>query len=62
VVTDCVDAVERRLYSVIGHGDETAAELSHKMQEDDPRLAFSMALAALVLIAMLVFLVEGALP
>jgi hydrogenase-4 component B len=62
VVTDCVDAVERRLYSVIGQGDETAADLSHKLQEDDPRFAFSMALAAIVLIAMLVFLLEGALP
>jgi hydrogenase-4 component B len=62
VVTDCVDAVERRLYSVIGHGDETAGDLSRKMQEDDPRFAFSMALAAIVLIAVMVFLLEGALP
>jgi hydrogenase-4 component B len=62
VITDCVDAVERRLYSVIGHGDETASEVSRKMQEDDPRLAFSAGLAALVAIAALVLLAEGALP
>lgn len=62
VITDCVDAVERRLYSVIGHGDETATEVSRKMQEDDPRLAFSAGLAALVAIAALVLLAEGALP
>jgi len=62
VITDCVDAVERRLYSVIGHGDETASEVSRKMQEDDPRLAFSAGLAALVIIAALVLLAEGALP
>jgi len=62
VITDCVDAVERRLYSVIGHGDETATEVSRKMQEDDPRLAFSAGLAALVVIAALVLLAEGVLP
>ncbi len=62
VITDCVDAVERRLYSVIGQGDDTASEISQKMQEDDPRFAFSLGLAALVLIAALVLLVEGALP
>ncbi len=62
VVTDCVDSVERRLYSVISHGDETATDLSRKMQEDDPRLAFSAGLAALVVIAALVLLAEGVLP
>ena len=62
VITDCVDSVERRLYSVIGHGDGTASEISKKMQEDDPRLAFSAGLAALVIIAALVLLAEGALP
>ncbi|MFZ2853642.1 MAG: proton-conducting transporter membrane subunit [Rhodocyclaceae bacterium] len=62
VVTDCVDSVERRLYSVISHGDETATEVSRKMQEDDPRLAFSAGLAALVVIAALVLLAEGVLP
>jgi len=62
VVTNCVDAVERRLYAVIGQGDSTASELSTKMQEDDPRFAFAMGLAALVLIAVMVFLLEGALP
>ncbi len=62
VITDCVDAVERRLYTVIDHGHETAVELSAKMREDDPRLAFSAALAAIVVIAALVVLAEGALP
>ena len=62
VITDCVDAVERRLYTVIDHGQETAVELSAKMREDDPRLAFSAALAAIVIIAALVVLAEGALP
>jgi hydrogenase-4 component B len=62
VVTDCVDAVERRLYAVIGQGDVTAGELSRKLQEDNPRFAFAMGLAAIVLIAAMVFLLEGALP
>ena len=61
VITDCVDAVERRLYNVIDHGDDTAVELSEKMHEDDPRLAFSAGLAAIVIIASLVLLAEGAL-
>lgn len=62
VITDCIDAVERRVYSVIGHGDDTAAELSRKLHEDDPRLAFSAGLASIVIIAALVLLAEGALP
>jgi hydrogenase-4 component B len=62
VVTDCVDAVERRLYAVIGQGDATASDLSKKLQEDNPRFAFAMGLAAIVLIAAMVFLLEGALP
>jgi hydrogenase-4 component B len=62
VVTDCVDAVERRLYAVIGQGDATASDLSKKLQEDNPRLAFAMGLAAIALIAAMVFLLEGALP
>jgi hydrogenase-4 component B len=61
VVTDCVDAVERRLYNVIDHGVDTAAELSEKMREDDPRLAFAFGLASVVIIAVLVLLAEGAL-
>jgi hydrogenase-4 component B len=62
VVTDCVDAVERRLYAVIGQGDVTASDLSRKLQEDNPRFAFAMGLAAIALIAAMVFLLEGALP
>jgi hydrogenase-4 component B len=62
VVTDCVDAVERRLFAVIGQGDATADDLSRKLQEDSPRFAFAMGLAAIVLIAAMVFLLEGALP
>jgi len=62
VITDCVDSVERRLYSVINHGDETATDVSRRMREDDSRLAFSAGLAALVVIAALVLLAEGVLP
>ena len=62
VITDCVDAVERRLYTVIDHGHESAVELSARMREDDPRLAFAAALAAIVIIAVLAVLGEGALP
>ena len=51
LITDCVDAVERRLFSVIKHGDESATELSRRLREDDPRLAFAAALVAIVLIA-----------
>ena len=62
LVTDCVDAVERRLYSVIGHGDASATDLSGKLREDDPRIAFAAALIALVLIAGMVVLASGPLP
>jgi len=62
VITDCVDAVERRLYAVIGHGDESAADISRKMHEDDPRLAFAAGLAGIVAIAALIVVSEGALP
>ena len=59
LITDCVDAVERRLYSVIGHGDASASDLSGKLREDDPRIAFGAALIAIVLIAGLVVLAGG---
>jgi hydrogenase-4 component B len=62
VITDCVDAVEKRLYAVIGHGDESAADISRRMHEDDPRLAFAVGLASIVAIAALVVLSEGAMP
>jgi hydrogenase-4 component B len=62
VITDCVDAVERRLFAVIAHGDDTASQLSEKLHEDDPRLAFAAALVGIVVIAALVVLAEGALP
>jgi hydrogenase-4 component B len=62
VVSDCVDAVERRLYTVIGQGDETASQISQWMHEDDPRLAFALGLAAVIAMAALVVLAEGALP
>ena len=62
VITDCVDAVERRLYAVIGHGDNSASELSRQLREDDPRITFALALAAIVLIAGLVVLTGGPLP
>jgi hydrogenase-4 component B len=59
LITDCVDAVERRLYSVIGHGDVSATHLSRRLREDDPRVAFGAALIAIVLIAALVVLAGG---
>ncbi len=59
VITDCVDAVERRLFSVIGHGDASASELSRKLREDDPRIAFAAGLIAVVVIAGLVVLAGG---
>ena len=59
LITDCVDAVERRLYSVIGHGDASATDLSSRMREDDPRVAFGAALIAIVLIAGMVVLAGG---
>lgn len=59
VITDCVDAVERRLFAVISRGDTSAKDLSSKLREDDPRLAFSAALIAIVLIAGLVVLAGG---
>jgi hydrogenase-4 component B len=62
VITDCVDAVERRLYNVIGQGDQSAGLISRLMHEDDPRLGFALGLAAVVAIAALVVLSQGALP
>ena len=59
VITDCVDAVERRLYAVIGHGDESATRISNNLHEDDPRFAFAAALVALLVIATLVRLAGG---
>ncbi len=59
VITDCVDAVERRLYNVIGHGDDSATTLSKQLHEDDPRYAFAAALVALLVIAALVRLSGG---
>lgn len=62
VVTDCVDAVERRLYNVIGHGDASASLISRLMHEDDPRLGFAMGLAAVLAIGAIVLLSFGELP
>lgn len=62
VITDCVDAVERRLYNVIGQGDQSAGLISRLMHEDDSRLGFALGLAAVVAIAALVVLSQGVLP
>jgi len=59
LITDCVDAVERRLFSVIGHGDSSASNLSSKLREDDPRVAFAAALIAIVMIAGVIVLAGG---
>lgn len=61
LITHCPDAVERRLFAVIKHGDESAAGLSRQLREDDPRVAFGAALVAVVLMAGLVVLGSGAL-
>lgn len=61
LITDCVDAVERRLFSVIKHGDESASELSRRLREDDPRLAFAAALVAVIAMAGVIVLTGGAL-
>lgn len=59
VITDCVDAVERRIFSVISNGDASAENLSGKLREDDTRIAFAAALAAIVMMAALVVLTGG---
>ena len=59
LVSSCVDAVERRLFAVINRGDASASELSSRLREDDPRVAFGAALLAIVLVAGLVVLVGG---
>ena len=61
-IADCVDAVERRLFTVINQGDESASRLSQRLKEDDPRLAFAAALVALVVIGGLVVLSGGPMP
>ena len=59
LVTDCVDAVERRLFSVISHGDASASALSARLREDDPRVAFAAVLIGIVLIAGLLVMASG---
>ena len=61
LLSHCPDAVERRLFNVIKHGDETAADLSQRLREDDPRLSFAAVLVTLVVIGGLVVLTGGAL-
>ena len=61
LVTDCVDAVERRLFAVIARGDASATDLSGKLREDDPRVAFAAALIAIVMIAGLIAVSGGSL-
>ena len=62
LITDCVDAVERRLFSVINNGDASAQDWSQRLREDDPRIAFGMALVAIVMIAGFVVFSAGPLP
>jgi hydrogenase-4 component B len=62
LITDCVDAVERRLFSVVAHGDASAKEVSDHLHEDDPRIAFAATLLFMVVLAGLVVLAGGPLP
>ena len=62
LITNCVDAVERRVFSVIRHGDASATELSRRLREDDPRIAFAAALTAIALISALIVMMGGPLP
>jgi hydrogenase-4 component B len=62
LITNCVDAVETRLFSVITHGDNSALDMSVRLREDDPRIAFAAALLAIILISGLVVLAGGPLP
>jgi len=55
--TDCIDAVEHRLYAVIAQADGSAA--SGRLREDHPRFGFASALIAVVVIATLVVLAGG---
>jgi hydrogenase-4 component B len=50
------------LYSVIDHGNDSATRWSQQLHEDDPRIAFSAGLLAILAIAVLLLLTEGALP
>jgi hydrogenase-4 component B len=62
VHTHCVDAVERRLFEIIGRGDQAASIISRKLGEDQPRVAFAAGLIALLVICALVLVSEGKLP
>ena len=61
-ITDCVDAVEHRLYAVIGHGDDSAENISRKLPEDDTRITFAAGLIAVVLIIGLAMITSGDKP
>lgn len=62
LITDCVDAVERRLFAVINNGDASAKDWSQRLREDDPRIAFGMAMVAIIMIAGFVVFSTGPLP
>jgi hydrogenase-4 component B len=54
------DAVEHRLYEVLGRGDRTAGRLATLLGTEHPRSAFALGLLALVLITGLVLISGGA--
>ena len=62
LATQCVDAVEQRLFTVIRHGDRSASGFSQRLREDDPRIAFAGALVAVLVIVALILMREGSLP
>lgn len=60
IQTHSVDAVERRLYEAIGRGDQSARALAKKLDDDRPGGSFALALVAVLVLASLVLLSEGA--
>lgn len=57
--THSVDAVEHRLFEVIGRGDASAGMIARKLDEDRPTGAFALGLIAVLVLASLVLFSEG---
>ncbi len=61
VVAHCVDAVERRMFKAIGHGEQSIARLKERLG-DESRLSLAIGLAVLVAAVGLVVSSSGAGP